>query len=318
MADYEPAPRGMLTQREWRASQIIRITAIATLTVLAIVGMLQFLVQIRTILLWVLIGVILAIALQPAVGWLVRHRWNRVLASLLVSFGTVAVLVGIVIAVAYPVVFQADDFIRALPRILDNLFGTGGQLNFLETRFHVVERVASVTPEQVTKVILGNQDTIVTAVTKAASLIAATITILTIMVMMLIEGPRAWQSILDAMIDEERTWAGRIGDNFLRATGGYVRGNLAISVVAGIASYIVLKILGDPLRRDAGRPRRRARRDPPGRGDHRRGDRLHRRLRRWAGWWTASCWSCTSSSTSSSRTTCCRTWCTARRWRSAP
>jgi predicted PurR-regulated permease PerM len=246
MADYEPAPRGMLTQREWRASQIVRITAIATLTVLAIVGILQFLVQIRTILLWVLIGVILAIALQPAVGWLVRHRWNRILASLLVSFGTVAVLVGVVIAVAYPVVFQADDFIRALPRILDNLFGTGGQLNFLETRFNVIERVASVTPEQVTKVILGNQDTIVTAVTRAASLIAATITILTIMVMMLIEGPRAWQSILDAMIDEERTWAERIGDNFLRATGGYVRGNLAISVVAGIASYIVLKILGIP------------------------------------------------------------------------
>ena len=113
---------------------------------LAIVGILQFLFQIRTILLWVLIGVILAIALQPAVGWLERHRWNRILASLLVSFGTVAVLVGVVIAVAYPVVFQADDFIRALPRILDNLFGTGGQLNFLETRFHVLERVASVTP----------------------------------------------------------------------------------------------------------------------------------------------------------------------------
>ena len=83
MADYEPAPRGMLTQREWRASQIIRVTAIVTLTVLAIVGLLEFLFQIRTILLWVLIGVILAIALQPAVGWLERHRWNRILASLL-------------------------------------------------------------------------------------------------------------------------------------------------------------------------------------------------------------------------------------------
>jgi predicted PurR-regulated permease PerM len=246
MADYEPAPRGMLTQREWRASQIIRVTAIATLTVLAIVGILQFLFQIRTILLWVLIGIILAIALQPAVGWLERHRWNRILASLLVSFGTVAVLVAVVIAVAYPVVFQADDFIRALPRILDGLFGTGGQLNFLETRFHILDRIAGVTPEEVTSVVLGNQDTIFSVVTKAASIIAATITILTIMVMMLIEGPRAWRSILDAMIEEERMWGERIGDNFLRSVGGYVRGNLAISVVAGITSYIVLKVLGVP------------------------------------------------------------------------
>ncbi len=246
MADYEPAPRGMLTQREWRASQIIRITAIVTLTVLAIVGILEFLFQIRTILLWVLIGVILAIALQPAVGWLERHRWKRILASLVVSFATVAVLLGVVIAIAYPVVFQADDFIRALPRILDHLFGTGGQLNFLETRFHILDRVSRVTPAEVTNVVLGNQDTILAAVTTAASIIAATITILTIMVMMLIEGPRAWHAILDAMIEEERTWGERIGENFLRATGGYVRGNLGISVVAGITSYIVLKILGVP------------------------------------------------------------------------
>jgi predicted PurR-regulated permease PerM len=246
MADHEPVARGMLTPREWRASQIIRVTAIVTLTILVIVGVLEFLFQIRTILLWVLIGVILAIALQPVVGWLERHRWNRILASLLVSFGTIVVLVGVVFAVAYPAITQADDFIRALPRILDSLFGTGGSLNLLETKFHVLERVASVTPEQVTKVVLGNQDTIIGAVTKAASIIAATITILTIMVMMLIEGPRAWRSILEAMLEEERTWAERIGQNFLRATGGYVRGNLAISVVAGIASYIVLKIMGVP------------------------------------------------------------------------
>jgi predicted PurR-regulated permease PerM len=244
--DYEPGPRGLFEPREWRTTQIIRVTAIVTLTVLAIVGILQFLFQIRTILLWVLIGVILAIALQPAVGWLERHRWNRILASLLVSFGTIVVLVGVFVAVAYPVVTQADDFIRALPKILDSLFGTGGSLRVIETRFHIVERVSSVTPEQVTKVILGNQETIISAATKAASIIAATITILTIMVMMLIEGPRAWRSVLDAMVEEERKWGEHVGQNFLRSVGGYVRGNLAISVVAGVASYIVLKILGVP------------------------------------------------------------------------
>jgi predicted PurR-regulated permease PerM len=243
--DYEPEPR-LFEPRAWRATQIIRVTAIVTLTVLAIVGILQFLFGIRTILLWVLIGVILAIALQPAVGWLERHRWNRILAALLISFAAIAVLIGVIIAVAYPVVFQADDFIRALPSILDNLFGTGGQLNFVETRFHILDRIAAVTPEEVTNVVLGNQDTVFSVVTKAASIVAATITILTIMVMMLIEGPRAWHSILDAMIEEERAWGERVGDNFLRSVGGYVRGNLAISVVAGVASYVVLKVMGVP------------------------------------------------------------------------
>lgn len=246
MADHEPAPRGMLTQREWRTTQIIRVTAVVTLTVLAIVGLLEFLYQIRTILLWVLIGVVLAIALQPAVGWLERHRWNRVLASLAVSFAAIAVLIGVVVAVAYPVVFQADDFLRALPRILDGLFGSGGPLHFLETRFHVLDRVSHVTSEEVAGVVMGNGQTILAALATAASIVAATVTILTIMVMMLIEGPRAWSAVLGTMVEEERTWGERIGENFLRATGGYVRGNLAISAVAGIASYVVLKALGVP------------------------------------------------------------------------
>ena len=246
MTEQGPSRRDLLDLEGLRTSQIIRVTATITLTVLAIVGILQFLVQIRTILLWVLIGVILAVALQPAVGWLVRHRWNRILASLLVSFATVAVLVAVVVAVAWPVVLQSGNFIHALPRIVDSVFRSGGALNFLEVKFHVLERLSSITPGQVTRLLAGNQDTIVGAVTKAASVIAAAITIMTIMVMLLIEGPRAWKAILDAMVEEERTWGERIGENFLRSTGGYVRGNLAISLVAGIASYIVLKIMGVP------------------------------------------------------------------------
>jgi predicted PurR-regulated permease PerM len=229
-----------------RTSEIIRVAAVATLTVITIVALLFFFVKIRSILLWVLIGIILAIALQPAVGWLVRHRWNRILASLVVSFATIAVLAAAVVAIAWPVVGQSDDFIRALPRLVNSLFGNGGELHFLEVRIHVIERLQAVTPSQVAKVVLGNQQTIVSAVTKAAFVLAATITILTIMVMLLIEGPRGWTAILDSLVGDERRWVARIGENFLRATGGYVRGNLAISLVAGIASYIVLKVLGVP------------------------------------------------------------------------
>ena len=229
-----------------RSSEIIRLTAIASLTVIAVVALLLFFVKIRSILLWVLIGIILAIALQPAVGWLERHRWNRLLASLVVSFATIAVIAAAVVAIAWPVVGQSDVFIRDLPRLVTSLFGRGGDLHFLEVRLNIIERLRSVTPGQVANIVLGNQQSIVSAATKAAYLLAATITILTIMVMLLIEGPRGWTSILDSLVGDERRWVARIGENFLRATGGYVRGNLAISLVAGVSSYIVLKVLGVP------------------------------------------------------------------------
>ncbi len=228
------------------AGEIIRRSAIATVTVLVILGLVMVLWQIRSILLWIVIGIVLAVALQPVVAWLERHRWNRILASLVVSLATVLLIAGAVVAIAWPVVTQADDFIRALPNLVDSLFGPGGALRWAEVNLHVVERLRSITPEAVGKVVMGNQATIVSALTRAASIIAATITILTIMVMLLIEGPRAWLSFTTILTGERRVWAERIGQNFLRSTGGYVRGNLAISAVAGISSYIVLKVLGVP------------------------------------------------------------------------
>jgi predicted PurR-regulated permease PerM len=229
-----------------RTGELVRRTVIVTLTVLAVIGLVFFLVRIRSILLWVLIGIILAVALQPAVGWLERHRWPRVAASLAVSLATILAIVGAIVAIVWPVITQADTFVKALPGLVDSLFGSGSPLHALEINLHVVERLQAITPEQVSRILLGNQATIVNALTRAASIVAATITILTIMVMMLIEGPRAWGAVLDVTAGESRHWAERIGQNFLRATGGYVRGNLAISLVAGVASYIVLKILGVP------------------------------------------------------------------------
>jgi predicted PurR-regulated permease PerM len=66
------------------------------------------------------------------------------------------------------------------------------------------------------------------------------------MVMLLIEGPRAWRAMVSTLVADERGWAEHMGLNFLRSTGGYVRGNAAISVVAGTAAYIVLRILDVP------------------------------------------------------------------------
>jgi predicted PurR-regulated permease PerM len=242
----QPAPRSDSAGREWRSSRIAGATAIVTMTVVAVAAALAFLYEIRTILLWLLVGLVLAVALEPGVAWLQRHHWNRVLASLLVSFVAIALLVGAVVAVAYPVVFQSENFIRALPGLLDSLFGAGGSLHFVETRLHILRRVASIRSEQVADLVLGGRAQIIDLFTKAASSIGAVVTILTVMVMLLIEGPRASKVLLDSLIGEERRWAEYVGANFLRSTGGYVRGNVAISLVAGTTSYIALRILGIP------------------------------------------------------------------------
>jgi predicted PurR-regulated permease PerM len=167
-------------------------------------------------------------------------------AALTVSFATIAAGVGIIVALAIPLVQQADDFIVSLPGLLEQEFSPGGRLAFLDERFDVLERLSNIDPNDVFDAVAGSGGTIVGIIGGAASFVAAVVTVTTIMVMLLIEGPRAWQAILDALVGEERVWADRIGQNFLRAVGGYVRGNLTISFVAGVGSYIVMKILGVP------------------------------------------------------------------------
>jgi predicted PurR-regulated permease PerM len=225
---------------------VMRYAAVATLTALIVIGLVLLVIEIRTILLWVLIGVVLAIGLQPAVAWLMRRGWGHTVAALTVSFATIALVIGVVVALAIPLVQQADDFIVALPDLIDELFNRGGRLAFLDERFDVLDRLSAIDPEDVFNVLAGSGGTIVDVLGGAASFIAAIVTVTTIMVMLLIEGPRAWQAIREALVGEERVWADRIGQNFLRAVGGYVRGNLTISAVAGIGSYIVMKILGVP------------------------------------------------------------------------
>jgi predicted PurR-regulated permease PerM len=229
-----------------RTSEIIRRTAIVTLTVLIIVGLVFVLNEIRQVLLWILIGIILAIALAPAVGWLANHKVPRVLAALGVSLTAIVLIAAVAVAIAWPVVQQAGDFIREVPAIVKTVFGPGGQLRFIEVRFHVLERLAAITPGDVAAALLGSQDAIVSALTRAASFAAAAITILTIMIMLLMQGQRAWLAALSIFVADERYWAERIGQDFLRAVGGYVRGNIAISFVAGVCAYIVLRILGIP------------------------------------------------------------------------
>lgn len=229
-----------------RAAEIVRRTTIATLTVIIVAGLVLVLNEIRHVLLWILIGIIFAIALEPAVRWLADLHVPRVLAALGVSLAALAIVAATAVAIAWPVILQADDFIRNLPLIVKTVFGPGGRLHFLEARFNVLEHLSDITPDEVAAALLGSQDAIVSALTRAASMAAALVTIITIMIMLLMQGSKAWSAVLSMAVGEERVWAERIGRDFLRAVGGYVRGNVTISVVAGISSYVLLRILDIP------------------------------------------------------------------------
>jgi predicted PurR-regulated permease PerM len=226
----------------------LRTVLSLTAAIIGVFCVLYLLWLTRQILVWLMIAVFLAVALDPLVSWLQRHglrsRGLAVLGALLLVLGAV---VGIGLLIVPPLVTQIGDLSTALPKYVDDLTSGRGPLGFLERDYDVVERVR----ERVEK---GGSGGLVTglaggALSLAASVltaIAATGTIIVMVIFLLLGGPRWVGGFYDALPPEQCDRWRRVGDDLYRSVGGYVRGNLAISLVAGVTAATVLLILGVP------------------------------------------------------------------------
>src|SRR5262249_59457810 len=76
---------------------------------------------------------------------------------------------------------------------------------------------------------------------------AATITVVFLTFFMLLEGA-AWVERVYALFPERcETRVRKMGDDIYQTVGGYVTGNIVISVIAGGSATIVLLIMGVPF-----------------------------------------------------------------------
>jgi len=232
-----PAPGGGVTAR--RTLIVLFVTTGFGLALL-------FIYDIRQVLVWLLVAVLLAVALDPAVRWLIRHRWRRGLAALFVTVIALLVLIGIFAALASPLVSEARGLIEHFPHYVRDIFSGRSPLASLDKRFHIVARVHSLSPSTVWKVVSGGGVSLLHALSKGATLIVSTITTLTLMIMLLIEGPRWWRALVGLFPSRRQDLVDRMGGRMAHGVGGYVRGNLLISVIAAILAYAALVILGVP------------------------------------------------------------------------
>ena len=208
----------------------------------ALIGLLVW--DLRRILVWVLIAVVLAVTVAPAVSFLERHRVPRWLGACLITFVTAAVVAAIVTAVAVPVATQSDQLLNGLPRLAHDLLGPGGPLGALNERLHLERRVGEITPARVLRFVAGPR-TVSSMFSQAAALGAAVLTVVTLTIMLLLEGPRGWR-LLMASLGERASRIDAVGRRMQRSVSGYMAGNLLISVLATIGSFVAMSIIGVP------------------------------------------------------------------------
>jgi predicted PurR-regulated permease PerM len=232
-----------------------RVVRFRTSTILAVLGLaiavvlfLEIVWIARQVLTWILIAIFFALALNPAVDWFqtrgIRRRGLAVSVTYLLTF---AAIVGIGALFVPTLVDEVNKFVDTLPEYVADLTAGEGPLGFLQEDYQVVDRVREAVEEGGASRILGVSGTALAITKGVLTFIVATVTIVFLTFFMLLEGP-AWMDRFYALLPEDSRdrWR-QIGRDIYRTVGGYVTGNLLISLVAGVASTVLLLIMGVPF-----------------------------------------------------------------------
>jgi predicted PurR-regulated permease PerM len=247
----------MPSQGGWAGAsptQVMRTVAVTLLTTAVVLGALFLLWQVRTFIGWFVIALFLAAVLNPAVNWLQRrHRlMKRPLAIGLTYLGVLVALL-LVVGIFVPVlVDQINGFIKFVSTAAnapegptqyikglakDN--GLGGLFQRFSDQLDELRKQLG----GVLQNLLSSSGRIVVSV---AGMIAALATVLTLTFFLLLGSERYVSACVGLFPEPHRPLVRRLLSKSAGAISGYVTGNLAISVICGVSTFVVLLILGMP------------------------------------------------------------------------
>ncbi len=211
---------------------IVRVIAL----VLAAAAAVKILDAVSHVLTWIAVAVFLAVALEPVVR--VTERWMSRTWAVLAVFTGLLMLVALFLAVLIiPIATQVDDLRDAAPGYLQRL-ERNQTIRDLNQRYKLVQK-AQDAAKQAPGRVFGAAGRFVNGV-------VATLTVLFLTLFLMFELPAMSRSMLSLLSEEQAGRVRLVAADVNRSIGGYVLGNLAISVIAGATVGISLWILGVP------------------------------------------------------------------------
>jgi predicted PurR-regulated permease PerM len=207
---------------------------------------LDLLWQVRRILTWIIVALFFAVVLEPVVARVERvMHLRRGLAVLLVVSTVMVVFVGIGYLTISPLVTQVDDLSESLPQYVEDAENGRGNIGRLAHRVNADEWLRNHSADIESSLTANGRPIAVAKALGDAAVAALTIFVLTIL--MLLEGPEMLARALAQLPDDVHTRVKAVGADCARAVTGYVAGNLLISLIAGVVTYITLTVLDVPF-----------------------------------------------------------------------
>jgi predicted PurR-regulated permease PerM len=222
-----------------------RAVARTVLVAAAILALLYLLYLIRNVVVLVFIAIFIAVALGRPVDFFERIGIKRWIAILITYLCVLAAVVLLGMLVVPPIVSETNKFVTQVPSYIDDLL-ENETIRDYDRKYGVTEKLregAEQLPNRLTDAV-GALQTVTVGV---FSVFVQLLTVLVMAFFLLLDGRRGIDWVFRELGPMRGPRWRRIADDMYRSVGGYVVGNLFISLIAGLGTWLVLTILGVPF-----------------------------------------------------------------------
>lgn len=221
-----------------RRTLIVIGLVLATLLGLALVW------ETRRVLSWVAAAVFFAVALNPLVDR-VQQRLvrRRTAAALLVFLATFLVLAAFSVVLVVPLLKELARFAHQAPGLLRETRAGRGPVGELLERFHL-RRYAAAHAGEFRRLGGGLGRGTAGLARGTAQGVAGVLAVVVLAFLMAVQAPRVTAGILALAGDARAERLRRVGRESARTITGYVSGNLLISLICGLLTFVVLVLTG--------------------------------------------------------------------------
>lgn len=205
------------------------------------------LIVLRTIVLYGVMGMFLALLLAPVVRVVARGPIRHGAAVVIVFVAALLVVGGFIALFTAPLVSAVIHFAHELPSLVRQAEHGHGRMGRLLKRFHLESWVKTNIPKlarDITKSVKPAQAFAVGATAISTLLAFAAVVVLTLF--LLLEGPSLRRGILGMMSPSTGARVTSVYQEVSRSVTGYMFGDLLTSVIAGVVVGVSLALLGVP------------------------------------------------------------------------
>lgn len=222
---------------------VVRVVAVVFLSLLLLAAMGKAAYALSLL----FIAFFLTLALNGPVSWIVHRMPGKLQGNR--AFGTgvsfllvVAVLGFFLASIVPPLVRQTGNFVQAVPDIVQDIRSEDSGLGKFVRRNNLESQVDSLSDE-----LSGRLDNIggtaVNTLSRIGGSIIATLTVLVLTFMMLVEGPVWMKLFRDLVPKERRNHVDSLVSDMYRVVRGYVNGQVLLAATAAILILVPLFLL---------------------------------------------------------------------------